>query len=130
MGWITHDAVIVTAADYAWRNGTGTGLNAPNVDAFREQMPEELRPLLVGPIQAANGYRTFIFAPDGSKEGWDTSDAGDEWRRRFIDLWSEQYSDGSSPFDVVHIRYGRDWGREFGATIDYSSDSHADGPTR
>jgi hypothetical protein len=51
---------------------------------------------------------TYVFAPDGSKEGWSDSDAVDELRERFISLFSETYEDGSSPFDIVHVRFGRD----------------------
>jgi hypothetical protein len=100
MGYIAHDAVMVTASDYT---------EMPDVDAFRRSLPEEWRPLVIGPIRSlTNGYLHFIFLPDGSKEGWDTSDQGDEYRQQFADLFSIGCSDGSSPFDIVKIRYGGD----------------------
>lgn len=123
MGYIAHDAVIVTASDYPWTYPRD-GIKAPDVDAFRAEMPEELRHLMVGPIESvANGYRTYLFAPDGSKEGWDTSTLVDEWRERFIELFSEGYEDGSSPFDVVHIRYGGDSGGEVGTMVCHTTDA-------
>ena len=32
-----------------------------------------------------NGYTTYLFAYDGSKEGWDASDEADALRQRFVD---------------------------------------------
>lgn len=81
----------------------------PDVDAFRASLPAEWQPLIVGPVGSiTNDYWTFAFLPDGSKEGWDTSDRGDEYREQFEDLFSFRYEDGSSPFDVVHVRFGDD----------------------
>jgi len=100
MGYIAHDAVMVTASDY---------VAMPDVEAFRQSLPEEWRPLVIGPVRSViNGYLHFVFLPDGSKEGWGTSDQGDEYRQQFADLFSAGYEDGSSPFDVVKIRYGGD----------------------
>lgn len=104
-----HNTVIVTAAGYAMEGKYG--VTAPDVEAFRESLPEEWRRLLVGPVQSVvNGYLSFAFLPDGSKEGWEDSDLGDEFRQRFIDLFSFAHGDGSSPFDVLVIdaRFGGD----------------------
>ena len=98
MGTIIHDAVIVTAADY---------YPQPDIAAFRESLPDEWQRLVIGPVQSiTNGYLTYAFLPDGSKEGWDTSDAGNEYRDQFAALFSFRYDDGSSPFDVVRVSYG------------------------
>jgi hypothetical protein len=104
MGYIAHDAVLVTASDYMeGRDGW------PDVDAFRQSLPEEWRSLVIGPVRSiTNGYLSYAFLPDGSKEGWDTSDQGDEYRQRFAALFLARYSDGSGPFDVVKVRYGGD----------------------
>jgi hypothetical protein len=100
MGWIAHDAVLV--ATETWRPG---GL--PDIDAFRAEMPEEFRQLVIGPVKGAvNDTVFYVFLPDASKEGWDTSDTGDEWRDRFRALFTYQYEDGSSPDDVVSVRFG------------------------
>jgi hypothetical protein len=107
MGVIIHDAVIVTADGYVRDNRDPPGM--PDVGAFRESLPEQWRPLVIGPVQSViNDYVTFAFLPDGSKEGWAASDRGDEYRARFAALFAFAYEDGSSPFEVVHIRYGAD----------------------
>lgn len=104
MGYMRHDSVIVVVQDYALdRPGM------PDVDAFRQTLPEEYQPLVVGPIPAMiNGYVTYFFAPDGSKEGWPESDAGDEYRDRFVELFNFGHADLSSPFDVTRVRHGGD----------------------
>lgn len=109
MGYIAHDAVIVTfgrhALDREWM---------PDVEAFRQSLPEEWRPLVVGPVDSiTNGYVTWMFLPDGSKSGWDTDEQGDEYRQQFIDLFSFRWPDGSSPWDVVTVTYGADHRCEF-----------------
>lgn len=117
MGYIAHDAVVVTVSDYVY-NGATDEIVMPDVEAFKASMPEELRPLLVGPIPAViNGGATYFFAPDGSKEGWETSDLAEEWRERFIDLFTATYGDGSSPFAMVAVRFGGDYAHEVGATF-------------
>lgn len=106
MGYVAHDAVLVTTETY--REG---GL--PDIDAFRAEMPEEFRRLVIGPVQTAvNGTVCYAFLPDGSKEGWPQSDEGDLWRGRFKALFRFAYDDGSSPDDVVEVRFGADFGCE------------------
>jgi hypothetical protein len=100
MGYVRHDAVIVTIPSYA---------PVPDIEAFRNSLPEEWRALVVGPVESVvNGDHTVAFLPDGSKEGWDKSDAGDEYRRRFLGLFPYRLPGGQSPYEVVSIRYGRD----------------------
>lgn len=102
MGYIWHDAVIVTF-DYET-------LDAAKVGAFRESMPREFRHLLVGPIDSVvNCYVTYVFAPDGSKEGRSDSDLGDELRARFIALFRDDYA-----ADIVEVRFGGDYGLDTG----------------
>jgi len=120
MGYMAHHAVIITISGYvfdeAYRNRDRSPGSVwehdpqmPDLDAFKAALPEHFQPMLVGPIpSAANDERTVFFAPDGSKEGWDTSDQGDEIRRHLIELFSGCYDDGSSPFDVVEVRFGGD----------------------
>lgn len=107
MGYFAHDAVIA----YVWGDDSG-----PMVDGFRAGMPEELRHLLVGPIPVVvnGGDSYFMFAPDGSKEGWDTSNEAEEWRVRFIDLLRPISA------DIVAVRFGGDYGVENGASIVFS----------
>jgi hypothetical protein len=102
MGRIIHDAIIATTHDC--RPG---GL--PDIDAFRASLPEDFRSLVIGPIPAYfNGYVSYAFLPDGSKEGWTPSNEGDEYRRRFAALFDQRYDDGSSHDEVVAVRYGED----------------------
>lgn len=102
MGRIVHDAIVVTTADY--RPG---GL--PDIDAFRDSLPEGFRELVIGPIPAPlNSYVSYAFLPDGSKEGWGASGEGDDYRAQFAALFDQQYDDGSTHDDVVAISYGGD----------------------
>ena len=110
MGYIAHDAVIVTVSDYVY----GREMDPrPKLEAFRASLPEEWRPLIIGPVPSlTNGYDTYVFLPDGSKEGWDTSDQGDKYREEFLAIFSPRYDDGSSPFDWVELTYGGDFEAE------------------
>ena len=109
MGYMRHNAVIVTADGYAMKGRAG--FPAPDVDAFRQSLPAKWQHLVIGPVPSViNDYVSFAFLPDGSKEGWDDSDAGDEYRQQFTDLFSFAHEDGSTPFDVLVIdaRFGGD----------------------
>lgn len=109
MGYVRHNAIIVTAADWAMQGQMG--VPPPDVDAFRRSLPEDWQRLVVGPVKAVvNDYVTFAFLPDGSKEGWTDSDLGDEYRRQFLALFSFAWEDGSTPFNVlvVDARFGGD----------------------
>lgn len=56
-----------------------------------------------------NFYESFFVAPDGSKEFWEISEAGDRLRDEFVAWLNEQrFADGSSPFDWVEVQYGDD----------------------
>jgi len=57
--------------------------------------------------EAMNRRRSFMVAPDGSKEGWDLSDRGDACRDLFV-AWLERqaYDDGSSALDWAEVQYG------------------------
>jgi hypothetical protein len=104
VGYIKHDSVLVVVGDYMIGRP-----EMPDVEAFRQSLPEEWRPLVVGPVHAiTNGYMTFAFLPDGSKEGWPPSDRGDEYRDAFVELFNHGYSDGSSSFEVTRVRHGGD----------------------
>lgn len=122
MSYTAHDTVIVTAGGHSWWFDRAS-IKGPDVEAFRASMPEQLQPLLIGPIQTAiEGDLTFVFCPDGGKRGSPERALADEWRQRFVDLWSERHEDGSGPFNVVWVRYGGDWGKEHGTMIQYTSD--------
>jgi hypothetical protein len=113
MSYMKHDAVIVTFPDFA--------ASRVHIAGFVASMPERFRPLIVGPIPSViNDYVTYVFAPDGSKEGWTDSKDGDRWRERFVRLFDFAYDDGSSPFNVVAVSFGGDQVWEAGgARIEY-----------
>lgn len=114
MGIVIHEAVIVTLADYVLEREF-----MPDVEQFRAAIPDEFRHLLVGPIPSvANGDVTYFFAPDGGKLGWGTEQEGSRLRREFADLFAWRAADGSSPFDVVVVRYGSDQEYEDGAQVE------------
>lgn len=115
MGYIRHDAVLVVVSDYALhatesdQKRWGFGDVVADVAAFRESLPEKWRPLVVGPIAGVvNGDASYVFLPDGSKEGWTDSDNGNEYRRQFVALFTFAHGDGSSPFDVTAVTFGGD----------------------
>lgn len=111
MSYYAHNAVIVTINGYMkrYKGNIFEDLYMPDVEAFRESLPEKWRHLLVGPVQSVvNDYISYAFLPDGSGEGWTDSDDGDKYRDEFADLFDQQYDDGSSPFSVVWVRFGGD----------------------
>lgn len=72
MGYIRHHAIVVTAWD-AERAATAYST------AIRLGLT--VTPPVTSPV---NGYRSFLVVPDGSKEGWEHSEQGDQQRREFI----------------------------------------------
>jgi hypothetical protein len=95
MGTMIHDAIVVTS----WKT-----------DLLRQaaQVATTLGLLVVGPHEPViNAISTFVVCPDGSKEGWAASYAGDELRNKFVEwLDKQRYEDGSSALAWVAIRYG------------------------
>ena len=54
-----------------------------------------------------NNIMSFFISPDGSNEGWEASDKGDDNRDAFIEwLESLRYDDGSSPLAWAEVQYG------------------------
>lgn len=97
MGIIAHHAIIVTAGFGDWA-------------AKAHRMAENLFPeAQVSAISKSpiNGYESFCIFPDGSKEGWEESQTGDEQRDAFV-AWldRQRYTDGSSPVRWVEVHYG------------------------
>ena len=93
MGYILHAAVIANYPSLAdVKLGEPWERQRADADAalaeFRESLPEEWRRLVVGPVEAlANGEAWLAFLPDGSKEGWDLSKEGHQYRIRFMELF-------------------------------------------
>ena len=92
MGYIKHNAIIITLYD-------GDKYNQV-IEEAKSVFGEEMVSDSVTSIM--NGFKSFFIGPDGSKEGWDHSDDGDENRAKFIE-WCKGKS-----VDYVEVSYGGD----------------------
>ena len=93
MGYIRHNAIVATA----WQDGAA--------DALAAYAAEIGADAVAGP-EVVNGYRTVVIVPDGSKEGWSSSDEGDE-RRQKIRNW---LGSGKYYWEWAEVAYGDDPG--------------------
>lgn len=97
MGYMRHDAIVVTSWDS---------------EAIEEAATKarELGLEVLGPSPASiNNTRTMLVCPDGSKEGWDDSNAFDAKREAYVEyLNSVRYGDNSSCLSWVALAYGPD----------------------
>lgn len=109
MGRIKHNAIIVTddsarIEEYRQRAieifNKHFSWDENNPVDYGNQIVSTLIPSLI------NGYLSFFIAPDGSKEGWKDSNAGDEARKEFLD-YLKSLSSYDRP-DYVEIYYGGD----------------------
>lgn len=99
MGYTRHHAIIVTA--YSEKDIKSAHRKAKGI-FYKPQVSNICE-------SAINSWYTFTVTPDGSKEGWPQSEAGDDQRHKFISwLNSKRFDDNSSPFDWVEIQYGSD----------------------
>ncbi len=97
MGYTRHHAIIVTSFDDEL-------LQQAHTQAVELGM--SVTPIISG---AVNFYSTFLVGPDGSKEGWDESDKGNEQRAEFTDWLDQQrHNDDSSNLDWAEVQYGDD----------------------
>lgn len=99
MGWMRHHAIVVTS----WSSKALTRAHNRAAETFPSGTVTELS----GSV--ANSYGSFLVAPDGSKEGWDDSEAGDDNRAAFIAWLIEEFRDkcdGSSIVDWVEVQFG------------------------
>ncbi len=108
MGYIKHNAIIVTG----WQYDKVKQAREKAIEIFERNFSSEpiSRPygsILVSEIVSGltNGQSSFFIAPDGSKEGWDTSVNGDIARKEFCDwLYNEQ----DNYCDYIEVRFGGD----------------------
>jgi hypothetical protein len=97
MGYIKHNAIIVTS----WK---------PEMVEQTRAKAEELGMVVSAMAKSrVNGYSSILVAPDGSKEGWEDSAAGDA-QRAALRAWlhSQRYEDGSSSMEWCEVSYGSD----------------------
>jgi len=91
MGTISHNAILVTDSNETWLQ-----------DAAAKA--RELGCIVLGPSEpGVNTYRTLVICPDGSKEGWGESNAGNERRDAFV-KWLQEQRDGYPSW--AEVRYG------------------------
>lgn len=94
MGYIRHHAMIITDCDLE---------KIRDIHRFATLCSLNPTSIMKSPV---NGYRTFFIPPDGSKEGWETSNEADEERKRF-----KQFIRKRHPYcDWTEISYGGDDG--------------------
>ena len=96
MGYIKHHSIIVTA----YKDDVAK-VHAKAVEIFGTLVSNIVK-------SKKNYYESFFIAPDGSKEGWDDSDRGDEAREDFIN-WADNQTgiddDDSLSFEWVEVSY-------------------------
>lgn len=95
MGWIRHHAIIVTG----WDKG--------NIEKHHKKA-KELFTHVSEPINGVmNDDWSFFVPPDGSKEGWETSNRYDVLRDEFIKYLEDSYKQKTSNFvRWVEVAYG------------------------
>jgi hypothetical protein len=99
VGYIRHHAIIVTS--WSKTHGETALVEARRAGCQTTGLSES----------KVNGYWTFLVCPDGSKEGWDDSNLGDNQREEFI-AWldSTRTEDGGSHYSWAEVQYGDDEG--------------------
>ena len=93
MGYIRHNAIIATA------------FQKEAVAALTEYARGLGAEVLVGG-EVTNGYMTVCITPDGSKEGWEESNEGNE-RRAKIKHWMRERAE-KLYFEWCEVAYGND----------------------
>lgn len=107
-----HHAVIITGSDKkdmetVWAK-TMEFFKPVQLEIMSHPDSFMVSPILISPM---NKYFTIFIAPDGSKEGWETSDLGDTARKELLDWLREQNrndSDEAIFVDYVELTYGGD----------------------
>ena len=104
MGYIKHNAIIVTG----WEKTSMEAVHSKAKEIFKEGFKQDntngdqlISELILG---LANTQYTFMVAPDGSKEGWATSNFGDEAREELLNWISKS----NYYCDYIEIRFGGD----------------------
>lgn len=96
MGYIRHDAIVVTSWDEKY-------LLPAIAKAVELGLP--CSEIVESPV---NSYCSFLIAPDGSKEGWDESAKGDAAREAWKAWANAAYTNDGLYCQWAHISYAGD----------------------
>jgi hypothetical protein len=77
MGYMKHHAIVVTGSDVA---------QISQAREYAITIGMAVSEVVTSPV---NAYWSFFVAPDGSKEGWESSNTGDLERQNFIDFLNQ-----------------------------------------
>lgn len=95
MGYMRHHAILVTAFDVE----RAEKIRTKAIELLGSQV-SELN------ISKVNAYASFVVFPDGSKEGWEDSNDGDDKRAEF----KSWLSDPNYRCDWAEVQYGDEGG--------------------
>lgn len=104
---IKHHGIIVTINDIKLAEKIKSEISF----LYKKNMEAKNGNELISPIVPSliNNYYTFFIAPDGSKEGYDLSDDGDNIRDKTVALLNAYRAlDGTFPVNYVELFYGDD----------------------
>lgn len=105
MGYIKHDAIVVTSWDdkhFAAVHAKAKELLGAVPDSLGTGEYNYVSEIVDSRM---NGQQSFLIAPDGSKEGWDTSTVAEERRAEFL-TWLER--DARCYATALVARFGGD----------------------
>lgn len=97
MGYMRHHAILVTH----WEAARIERAYLKAVEIFGD---------MVSPLvkSESNGIQTFVIVPDGSKEGWDPSEVGNDNREIFKQWLKADAKVKQFDMDWVEVQYGDD----------------------
>lgn len=111
MGYLKHHTIVVTG----WQEEKVLEAREKAVSIFNEafagyHMPRNVGDILVSPILSGmvNSQYSFFIAPDGSKEGWEASDMGDNARDNFIKWLKDGRENDEHYLDYFEVSFGGD----------------------
>lgn len=107
MGYIKHHTIVVTCQDKVHLKAAQKKAKKIFKEAFKNNGLLASGDRLVSNIVQglANAQDSFFIAPDGSKEGWDTSDFGNDARAEFLDWLSKN---DENYCDYIEVCFGGD----------------------
>lgn len=106
MGYMKHHAIVITSSNKKHIEKS----RVKSLEIFQNYFEKDLissdgtrmvSEIISGVI---NSQYTFMIAPDGSKEGWGTSDIGDNARDNLLDWMDES----DLYIDYVLVKFGGD----------------------